>query len=304
MNRALKAFGISYQQFYAWKRKVSCSLSPTVLCRKLNPKQITEPELKAISDYVDAPEYRNWSLVSVYYKMLRDKSAFFSLTSFYKYANLLLPNRPIRRKIRKTKGLRANAPKKILHMDVTIFKPLDNTKVYLYFLVDNFSRYIINWKASLKYSADITFENISEAYTRENFGDIPPYIDLITDDGSEDKGKVNEFVNADSSNIRKLIAQLDIIFSNSMIEAVNKRVKYDYLFTIDLANFEQTVKFLTWAIEQYNNKPHSALFGSTPAEVYGGKIPDKRMFADDIAEAAKQRKEHNLNQNCNNCIVK
>ena len=75
---------------------------------------------------------------------------------------------------------------------------MDNTKVYLYFLVDNFSRYIINWKASLKYSADITFENISEAYTRENFGDIPPYIVLITDNGLENKGKVNGFVNADS----------------------------------------------------------------------------------------------------------
>ncbi|MDD3688052.1 MAG: DDE-type integrase/transposase/recombinase [Bacteroidales bacterium] len=302
LNRALKAFGISYQQFYAWKRKVNCGLSPLVLCRKLNPKQITEPELKSINDYLDAPEYQNWSLVSVYYKMLRDKSAFLSLTSFYKYAHLLMPNRPIRKKIRKTKGLRADAPKKILHMDVTIFKPLDNTKVYLYFLVDNFSRYIINWKASLKYSADITFENISEAYTRENFGDIPPYIDLITDDGSENKGKVNEFVNAENSNIRKLIAQLDIIFSNSMVESVNKRMKYDYLFTTELLNYEQTVKYLSWAIEQYNCKPHSALFGLTPFEVYNGKIPDKRMFAVDITAAATQRKEYNLNQNCNNCV--
>lgn len=125
---------------------------------------------------------------------------------------------------------------------------------------------------------------------------------IITDDGSENKGKVNDFVNADNSNIRKLIAQLDIIFSNSMVESVNKRMKYDYLFTTELLNYEQTVKYLCWAIEQYNNKPHSALFGLTPAEVYGGKIPDKRMFADDIAEAAKQRKEHNLNQNCDNCV--
>jgi hypothetical protein len=39
LSRALKAFGISYQQFYAWKRKVRCSMSPVVLCRKLNPKQ-------------------------------------------------------------------------------------------------------------------------------------------------------------------------------------------------------------------------------------------------------------------------
>jgi hypothetical protein len=127
-------------------------------------------------------------------------------------------------------------------------------------------------------------------------------LSIITDDGSENKGQVNDFVNADNSNIRKLIAQLDIIFSNSMVESVNKRMKYDYLFTTELLNYEQTVKYLSWAIEQYNCKPHSALFGLTPAEVYNGKIPDKRMFSDDIAAAATQRKEHNLNQNCNNCV--
>lgn len=34
-ERALKAFGLSCQQFYAWKRTIKCSVSQINLCRKL-----------------------------------------------------------------------------------------------------------------------------------------------------------------------------------------------------------------------------------------------------------------------------
>jgi putative transposase len=68
------------------------------------------------------------------------------------------------------------------------------------------------------------------------------------------------------------------MFSNSMVEAVNKRMKYDFLFTTKLLNIEQTTQYLVYAVEQYNNKPHSSLFGLTPHEVFTGAIPDKDMF--------------------------
>jgi putative transposase len=187
-------------------------------------------------------------------------------------------------------------------MDVTIFRPLDHTRVYLYFLIDNFSRFILNWKASISYSAEITFQNISEAYDKYHLNQINPVIDLICDGGSENKGEVDAYVNGPTSNIQKLIAQTDIIFSNSMVEAVNKRMKYDFLFTTKLLNIEQTKQYLIYAIEQYNNKPHSSLFGLTPHEVFNGAIPDKDMFRQAMRHAALKRKEINLKQECLNCI--
>jgi len=42
--------------------------------------------------------------------------------------------------------------------------------------------------------------------------------------------------------INKVVAQKDVIFSNSIIEAVNKRIKYDFLFTTEIKDFKQTVK--------------------------------------------------------------
>ena len=40
LNRAVQAFGISQQQFYAWKRNIVCKLNPPDLCRKTLPNQL------------------------------------------------------------------------------------------------------------------------------------------------------------------------------------------------------------------------------------------------------------------------
>jgi len=130
---------------------------------------------------------------------------------------------------------------------------------------------------------------------------MPPCIDLITDGGSENKGALENFVTMSHDHIKKLVAQTDISFSNSMIEAVNKRLKYDYLFTRDFLDFEETEKFLRFAIDEYNNKPHGSLYGLTPKEVFEGMIPDKDMFTERINQEAKKRKIINLNQDCFRC---
>ena len=63
-----------------------------------------------------------------------------------------------------------------------------------------------------------------------------------------------------------------------MIEAVNKRIKYNSLFPAEIQNFEQTKKQLEKAVNEYNEKPYHPLLGLTPNEVFDGKLPDKAMF--------------------------
>jgi len=302
LSRALRAFFISYQQYYAWKKKVQCKVSPFTLCRKLYPHQLTTKEVDTVKGYLKDPKYLNWNITPVYYQMLRQKAAFMSKTSFYKYANLLMLTRAKPEKKKYGKGIRADAPKRILHMDVTIYRPLDHTRVYIYLLVDNFSRYILNWKASLEYSASITFENINEAYQKFNLAKMDPSVDLVCDGGSENRGMVDVFVSSSGSNIQKLVAQTDIVFSNSMVEAVNKRVKYDFLFTARLLDIGQTKQYLAYAVEGYNSKPHSALHGLTPAEAFNGALPDRGMFKPAIQQAAQKRKLINLGQQCLSCV--
>ena len=101
--------------------------------------------------------------IYVYYKALRDNAVFMGIGTWYKYANRLGIKRKFFRINRKNViGIRASRPLQILHMDVTIFKPLDNTKVYIYFIVDNFSRTILSWKASVEYSSSIAMTVLKE----------------------------------------------------------------------------------------------------------------------------------------------
>lgn len=185
-------------------------------------------------------------------------------------------------------------------MDVTVFRPLDNTRIYIYLIVDNFSRCILGWKASLELKCGISLENLKDACLKHNlFGSR---VDLIVDGGSENNCSIfNNYIELNKDSLKKLVAQKDILFSNSMVEAANKSLKYGYLFKKDLFNFDDTVKYLDYAIKDHSNKPHGALFGLTPLEVLNGAIPDKYRFKNDIANARSFRIEENRKGDCGVC---
>ena len=90
---------------------------------------------------------------------------------------------------------------------------------------------------------------------------------LLVDDGPENNGAVNDFLSIPVTQFKKIIAQVDILQSNSMIEAANKRIKYDYLFTKELLDFEAVKVYISNAIESFNNKPLNVLTAYTPLEV-------------------------------------
>jgi putative transposase len=43
-------------------------------------------------------------------------------------------------------GIRATRPNEYLHIDVTVIRLLDGTRLYLHAVIDNFSRRILAWK--------------------------------------------------------------------------------------------------------------------------------------------------------------
>ena len=98
-----------------------------------------------------------------------------------------------------------------------------------------------------------------------------------------------------------MIAQKDIHFSNSMVEGVNKIMKYRYLFRHELLDFEHVKRYLETAVEQYNNRPHGTLFGLTPHEVFNGQIPHKNRFAVQKQQAKILRIAENKALLCDNC---
>ncbi|MDR2972608.1 MAG: integrase core domain-containing protein [Bacteroidales bacterium] len=302
LKHACKLFKISKNQFYAWKRKIYCTFSPLEKCLKQSLLNVSPSELQTIKTFVQDEQYKDAPLTAIYYEMMRKERAFMSLTTFYKYAKFF-NNTAIRKrfKIKQKTGIRAVKPKEIIHADVCVYRPLDYTKCFIYFIVDNFSRMILGWKISLEYKSSIMLDNLRNIYLTHLFNEEDPCATLIVDDGIENKGYVCSSIENQEIKLNRLVAQKDIRFSNSMVEAVNKRMKYDFLFRNQLLDFEHTQQFLETAVEQYNNRPHSALFGLTPYEVFHGAIPDKNLFKDQKEQAKMLRKAENKALSCDSC---
>lgn len=304
LKHACKLFKISQTQYYTWKRKVACTFSPLKECLKTNTSNISPSELKIIEIFLQNEQYKDYPLAAIYYEMMRQKKAFMSLTTFYKYANQLEGNST--RRVFKPKqkiGIRAKQPKEILHADVCVYRPLDHTKCFIYFIVDNFSRMILSWKISTEYKSAIMLDNLRQVYSSCLLEKEDPLTTLLVDDGIENKGFVCQAIENNEIKINRLIAQKDIQFSNSMVEAVNKRMKYDFLFRQQLLDFNHTQRFLTVAVEQYNHRPHSALYGLTPYEVFHGRAPDKTLFNPQKEQAKILRKAENIALSCDNCAL-
>ncbi len=229
--------------------------------------------------------------------MLEEGKAIMSLQSFRNYTNLFYPRAklPKNKKNRNRIGIRASKPFEKLHMDVTIYRPLDNTRVYIYFIVDNFSRKILSWKASLEIKADISFDNLKQACLENDL--FNNETELIVDGGSENKGAVDGFI-LNHKNWKKLIAQKDIIFSNSIVEAVNKVIKYQYIFKRSFADFSDLSNNLGSFVEDYNNRPHSVLKLS-PNDVAQGKVFDNDKYKEKLKEARIKRIADN--KACDKC---
>lgn len=185
----------------------------------------------------------------------------------------------------------------VLHMDVTLFKTVNGVKHYLYLIRDNYSRAILACKAATQYSSEIAKETLQQVL--EQFGLMSSEGTLITDGGAENNGAVTQWLGKPGMLWKKLIAQVDIIQSNSMAEAANKILKYRYLFPSPVADTDELVKILDNALKDYNDMPQKNLYGLTPNEVLSGNIPDKHKFTMQIANARKRRVAANQQILCN-----
>lgn len=129
---------------------------------------------------------------------------------------------------------------------MTEFKTEDQKKAYIYLVQDNYSRTILGYQLSLERKASYTFENLSKV--NEQYL-VPANIKecmLLTDDGLENYGEVKKWIEvSDNPKINHVIGQVDIHFSNSMIEAANKQLKYRFISSKNKRLFQPGSKVIT-----------------------------------------------------------
>ena len=125
----------------------------------------------------------------------------------------------------------------------------------------------------------------------------------MVDGGSENNNQqVDSALAEPTVSIRKIIAQKDIHFSNSIIESVNKIVKYRQLYLYDIPDFRSLEKHLDRFVPVYNNiRPHISLGGLTPKEALLGIKLNKEQIRDQFQEAREERIRINRQYSCGIC---
>lgn len=310
VKRAIKLFGISRATYRVWTMETffKCGHSISKLCSNAYPQQLTIREIHKMHRLLSEEKLLHWPILSVAYYSMKKSLLKAHPNTWYKYARLMKIKRKRHKKfvIRYDEGLRASAPNEKWHADITEVKTADGFIAYIYLVIDNFSRYIISWRVSDKICGKTRIETFAEAMQKAGIKPIrqrKKTTQLIVDGGSENNNKeVVRFI--DKYPVEKLIAMKDILKSNAMVEAVNKIIKYDYLYPRHLLNQEQVFAVMkNIVIPDYNTKrPHGSLGGLTPLEAYRKKKVNAKENREKLAEAFKARVEFNQNHICANCM--
>ena len=302
---ACEIFGISSSTVKNWFNEiyVQCKKSPLFLCKKTYPNQLSAKEYNTMNSLLTAEIFQYWPISSVYYHAIREKLVFACLQTWYNYVKKAgIKRLPLRKKKIFKLGIRADYPNQWWHADITIIKTLDGAKNYLYLIVDNYSRFVINWRLEKKISKQIRLETIKEAYNRYKPDNNEP-INLMVDGGTENNNIiVDEFIAREEIIMQKWIALLDIDFSNSIVESENKLIKYRYLFRKEYNGYDDLLPDMEKIIQDYNfNRPHVSLKGLTPYEANCGKKVDFGYTKAEIAEIKQNRIVENRIEACEIC---
>ena len=290
LRMALRILRLSPSRYHSWKRENECGLEDTRPCPRSLPQQLTRAEVETIEEMVTSEEYRHVPTGTLALLAQRLGKVFASATTWYKLVRLHKWRRP-RLRVHPSKpkdGIRSSSPNEIWHVDTTLIRLLDGTRAYLHAVIDNFSRRILAWKVSASFDPSITAELLLSAAS----GLVDAKPTLLVDGGVENfNNAVDELV--DSGLLRRLLAQTDISFSNSLIESWWRALKHQWLYLNTLDTVSRLEKLVKFYVDEHNTRlPHSAFRGQTPDEMYfgtGDRIPDELDIAKKIARQSRMK---------------
>ena len=128
-------------------------------------------------------------------------------------------------------------------------------RIYLQAVIDNFSRRILAWRVSEKLSSATTRDLLVEA--SEDLPDAAANASVlfVTDSGPENFGEVDQFLE-DSSSLSRVLAQIDIVASNSLIDAFWRQLKHAWLF---LNTLDSTAAVRRLVVLVHNSRSRSTI---------------------------------------------
>lgn len=302
----LAAVGLSETRCRRWKRRAAlCTLDDRIPCPKQQPSRLTFAEEQTMRDLVESDEHRHFSIRALAMHARRTAALYASETTWWRTIRdrgWIRPKQRVHPQGPRL-GIRASAVGELLHVDVTVIRLLDGTKVFLQAVMDNFSRRILSWRISQALEPWRTAELLKVAVSQfRNVGACGTK--LMADSGIEN---INDAVDAalKKTGVERILAQIEVAWSNSMVEAIWRQIKHSWLFINRLDTFATVERLVAFYVEQHNTVlPQWALKGRTPDEVFRGEavdLPERLRQAH--RDAIRDRIAANRRLSCDSCQV-
>ncbi len=295
LNTALRIAHLSASRYHGWRRtEAGCDLDDQSSCPRVFPTRLTPDEIENMRKMVENDDHRHMSLRALALHAQRIGKVFASPSTWYRLVRKAGWRRP-RNRIYPAKpkiGIRAKAPGELLHLDVTIIRLLDGTRAYLHAVIDNYSRRILSWTLEERLGSGGTCRILRETVVQ--LIDCPGHSIVVADSGSENvNGAVDDLL--DDEELTRVLAQVEVTFSNSMIEAFWRSLKHGWLYLHSLDSITALRRLIEFYVKAHNEvMPHSAFQGQTPDEIFfgiGDEVPKR------LAEARASAREKRMNAN-------
>jgi putative transposase len=269
---ALRVLGLSYSRFHTWRNLAqACPFQDRTSCPRTTPTQLTAAEVNVIGDMVTDPDHRHMRLRTLALYAQRIGKVFATPATWARLVRDRGWLRPRRRlyPAQPKQGIRASKPNEYWHIHVTVIKLLGGTRTYLHAVIDNFSRRILAWKLAFRLEPQTTCQVLVEAAKSLPAGSDTATV--VADSGVENANRAADVL-LGLGQLRCVLAQVEVSFSNSMIEAWWRSLKHGWLYLHQLDTVAVLERLVAFYVEQHNTVlPHAAFAGQTPDEMYFGR---------------------------------
>jgi transposase InsO family protein len=225
LRRILRAASLSPSRYHAWRRAApACQLDDRASCPKSSPHRLTAEEIRRVREMVTSPDHRHVPTGTLARLAQRAGRVFASPSTWYRLVRDRGWRRPRARvhPERPTEGIRATEPNEVWHVDTTLIRLLDGTRAYLHAVIDNFSRRILAWRLAERFEPANAVAVLVDAGGAGGRERVPT---VVADQGVENRnGDVDALIA--SGLLRRVLAQAEVRFSNSMIEAWWRSLKH------------------------------------------------------------------------------
>lgn len=289
-----KFIGIPFQRINSWNNTSKCVKSVFNSCMVKHPSQLSVREYGILKGVLTDERFEALPLSYRWAQLVRTSPVAIGISTFYKYAKVFLVERcQYIKPSSNVESPKAGAPFRILHMDSTVVKAFDGSRIYIHFIMDNFSRTILSATASYSAKSGAVAENLKAVLHKYGLVHARD-LQIFCDDGPENNGAVNVLL--DSLKVEKVIATYKHNSTNNMIEAFNKKFKRFVIYDKVFDSLESLQKLLPELVEYYNNLYQPVLQKRSPNEVLTGTKPID--ITQQMAEAKIIRRQENKESCC------